>query len=688
MTRTINTVNLGADMINNVKMISDDQLAPLLRQSGVSLTAVELRELVRGVAAAPVALDPDAWMCLIAPTIIETSKRLLRTLLQEASESGGDDRAAADRLAALRGELERRGLDGLIVPHADEHQGEYMPARAKRLSWLTGFTGSAGLAVILKDTSAVFVDGRYTLQVRDQVEEGLYIIRHLTEEPAGEWIAETLPEGARLGYDPWLHTKRDVEHWRRACEKAGGTLVACNDNPIDIVWTNQPPPPVAPVVPHEIAFTGRTSADKRRDLAQTLAKGSLDAVVLTASESIAWLLNIRGGDVPRTPLPLSFAIVGADGGVDLFIDPRKLAPGLVKHLGDDVRPAPRDAFGPALDQLGQAGKAVGLDPDTSPSWAIDRARQAGAHIVHGDDPCLLPKARKNPVELNGTRAAHRRDGAALVRFLAWLDGEAPAGQLTEIEAAKKLESLRRENDHFRGLSFDTISGAGPNGAIVHYRVDLKTNRRLEPGGLYLVDSGGQYLDGTTDVTRTIPIGAPSDEMRRRFTLVLKGHIALAAAHFPRGTTGSQLDTLARRHLWAAGLDYDHGTGHGVGSYLGVHEGPHRISKAPNRVPLDVGMIVSNEPGYYKTGEYGIRIENLITVIAATAPDGADKDMLGFEALTHAPIDLRLVEATMLTADEINWLDGYHGAVRDLLLPLIDTDTARWLTQATRLVDTK
>ena len=682
-------------MTGKAKKTSDAQLEPLLRQSGSSLTAAELRELARGVAAAPAALDPDAWMCLVAPAMDEASKARLRDLLEEVSESGGDDRVPAARLAALREELERRGLDGLIVPHADEHQGEYMPARAKRLAWLTGFSGSAGLAVVLKDAAAVFVDGRYTLQVRDQVDESLYVIRHLTEEPATGWIAETLPRGARLGYDPWLHTMRDVERWRGACEKAGGTLVACEDslpvasgdNPIDIVWTDQPPPPVAPVVPHAIEFTGRTSADKRRDLAQALAKDALDAVVLTASESIAWLLNIRGGDVPRTPLPLSFAIVGADGGVDLFIDPRKLAPGLAEHLGDDVRPAPRDAFGPALDRLGEAGKAVGLDPDTSPSWAIDRARRAGVRIVHGADPCLLPKARKNPVELNGTRAAHRRDGAALARFLAWLDGEAPAGRLTEIEAADKLESLRRENDHFRGLSFDTISGAGPNGAIVHYRVGPKTNRRLEPGSLYLVDSGGQYLDGTTDVTRTIPMGDPSAEIRRRFTLVLKGHIALAVARFPTGTTGSQLDTLARRHLWAAGLDYDHGTGHGVGSYLGVHEGPQRISKAPNRVPLDVGMIVSNEPGYYKTGEYGIRIENLVTVVAAAAPDGADKDLLGFETLTHAPIDLRLVEAAILSADEIAWLDGYHGAVRDLIAPLVDADTARWLAQATRPVAT-
>ncbi len=674
-------------MTGKAKSSSDAPLESLLRQSGASLSVAELRELVLGVAAAPSALDPDAWMCLVAPTIDEASKVRLRALLDEVSESGGDDRAPAARLTALRGELEKSGLDGLIVPHADEHQGEYMPARAKRLAWLTGFTGSAGLAAVLKDSAAIFVDGRYTLQVRDQVDENHYVIRHLTEEPATGWITETLPKGARLGYDPWLHTKREVKRWRGACEKAGATLAACEENPIDAVWTDQPPPPVAPVVPHAIEFTGRTSADKRGDLAQALAKGGLDAVVLTASESIAWLLNIRGADVPRTPLPLSFAILNADASVDLFIDPRKMAPGLAEHLGGDVRPAPRDAFGPALDRLGGAGKAVSLDPDTSPSWALDRASGSGARIVHGADPCLLPKARKNPVELDGTRAAHRRDGAALVRFLAWLDREAPAGRLTEFEAAEKLEILRRENDHFRGLSFDTISGAGPNGAIVHYRVGPKTNRRLEPGSLYLVDSGGQYLDGTTDVTRTIPIGTPSAEMRRRFTLVLKGHIALAVARFPKGTTGSQLDTLARRHLWAEGLDYDHGTGHGVGSYLGVHEGPHRISKAPNRVAFEAGMIVSNEPGYYKTGEYGIRIENLVTVVAVAAPEGADKDLLGFEILTLAPIDLRLVDGAMLSADEITWLDEYHGTVRDALLLHVDVDTARWLAQATRLVET-
>ena len=695
---------LSAVMTSTSKNTSDARLESLLRQSESSMTVVQVRELVRCVAAAPAAVDPDAWMCLVAPGVDEALRKQLRALHKKASKTGGGDGPTpAARLGALRQELEKRGLDGLVVPRADEHQGEYTPARAKRLAWLTGFTGSAGLAVVLKDTAAVFVDGRYTLQVREQVDESLYVIRHLTEEPATGWIAETLPEGARLGYDPWLHTKRDVDRLRKACEKAGGSLVASSDNlpvasgdnlpaasgdnPIDAVWTDQPPPPVAPVVPHAIEFAGRSSADKRRDLAQDLAKGALDAVVLTASESIAWLLNIRGGDVPRTPLPLSFAIVGADGSVDLFIDPRKLAPGLAEHLGDDVRPAAPDAFGPALDRLGKAGKAVGLDPDTSPSWAIDRARQAGARIVHGADPCLEPKARKNPVELNGTRAAHRRDGAAMVRFLAWLDREAPAGRLTEIEAADKLESLRRENDHFRGLSFDTISGAGPNGAIVHYRVGPETNRRLEPGSLYLVDSGGQYLDGTTDVTRTIPVGDPSDEMRRRFTLVLKGHIALAVARFPKGTTGAQLDALARRPLWEAGLDYDHGTGHGVGSYLGVHEGPHRISKAPNRVALEAGMIVSNEPGYYKTGAYGIRIENLITVVAAAAPDGADKDLLGFETLTHAPIDRRLVEAAILSADEIAWLDGYHDSVRDQLSPLVNADDASWLAQATQPVVT-
>ena len=520
-------------------------LEPLLRQSGASLSAAEARELVRGVAAAPVAVDPDAWMCLVAPTVDEALKARLRDLLKEATESGGGERAPAARLAALREEFQKRGLDGLIVPHADEHQGEYMPARAKRLAWLTGFSGSAGLAVVLKDAAAVFVDGRYTLQVRNQVDESLYVIRHLTEEPATGWIAETLPTGARLGYDPWLHTKRDVERWRSACEKAGATLVACEDNPIDAVWTDQPPPPVSPVVPHAIEFTGRDSADKRRDLAQVLAKGGLDAVVLTASESIAWLLNIRGGDVPRTPLPLSFAIVHADGGVDLFIDPRKLAPGVSEHLGNDVRPAPRDAFGPALDRLGKAGKAVGLDPDTSPSWAIDRASRAGARIVHGADPCLLPKARKNPVEMNGTRAAHRRDGAALVRFLAWLDGAAPAGRLTEIEAADKAPIPAPRERPFPGPEFRYHLGRRPQRR--HRPLPGRPQDQPAPGtGVSLSGRFRRPVPGRHD--RRHP-HHPHGRAERRDAAEL--HLGAQGAHRPGdGALSHRHDRLATRHLGA------------------------------------------------------------------------------------------------------------------------------------------
>ena len=433
-------------------------------------------------------------------------------------------------------------------------------------------------------------------------------------------------------------------------------------------------------MPHELRFAGRAAADKRRALADKLAADGVDAVVLTAPDSIAWLLNIRGGDVPRTPLPLGFAILHRDAAVELFIDRRKLVPGLEGHLGNGVAVNPPDAFGAALDRLGAAKRRVLADPSGAAAWVFDRLAAAGAEAVRGDDPCALPKACKNPVELAGARAAHRRDGAAVTRFLAWL-GPAADGGLTEIAAAERLAVLRRGNELFRDFSFDSISGAGPNGAIVHYRVTPRTDRRLESGQLYLIDSGAQYLDGTTDITRTVAIGTPTAEMRDRFTRVLKGHIALATARFPKGTTGSQLDTLARTALWQAGLDYDHGTGHGVGSYLGVHEGPHRIAKVPNRVPLEVGMIVSNEPGYYKPGAYGIRIENLVTVVPAEV-EGAERPMLGFDTLTLAPIDRNLVEPALMTADEIAWLDSYHARVRETLTPLLDAGTAEWLAAAT------
>jgi Xaa-Pro aminopeptidase len=550
------------------------------------------------------------------------------------------------------------------------------------LAWLTGFTGSAGLAVVLAERAAVFVDGRYTLQAASQVDAGLYALRHISEQPATDWIAESLGRGAVLGYDPWLHTPGEIERYRAAAERAGAALCPLADNPIDAVWIGRPAAPLAPVVPHALSFAGRSAADKRRDVAAALAREAVDAAILTAPDAIAWLLNIRGGDVPHTPLPLSFALAHRDGTVDLFIDRMKLVPGLTEHLGPEVRIAAPEALGPALDHLGAAGKTVSADPAAAASWVFDRLGAAGARIRRAADPCQLPKACKNPIELEGARASHRRDGAALTRFLAWLAAAAPEGGLTEIAVSDRLEAFRRGGEHFRDLSFPTISGAGANGAIVHYHATAASERRLEPGTLYLVDSGAQYLDGTTDVTRTVAIGSPSAEMRDRFTRVLKGHIALALCRFPKGTTGSQLDALARRPLWDAGLDYDHGTGHGVGSYLGVHEGPQRISKLPSTQPLLEGMIVSNEPGYYKTGAYGIRIENLV-VVTELAAEGAERPLMGFETLTLAPIDLALVEPALMDRGEIAWLDGYHARVRAELGPLVDPATAAWLAAATR-----
>ena len=605
------------------------------------------------------------------------------------NKSGDDDGGLYDgldggptdpaRLGALRDELKRRDLDGFIQPRSDEHQGEYVARKSERLAWLTGFTGSAGLAVVLADKAAVFADGRYTLQVEKEVDGGLFEHCHLTDKPPADWIATNLAPGARLGFDPWLLTPVQTARFQAACKKAGGELAACDGNPVDAVWTGQPAAPLSPVVAHDAAFAGDSSNDKRRRIADGLKADKAGAVVLTAPDSIAWLLNVRGGDVPFTPLALSFAILYADASTELFIDGRKLAPGTADHLGGDVKTLEPDAFGPALDRLGKDAKTVRVSADTAPLWVFDRLEKAGAVIDRGDDPCQLPKAIKTTVQIDGIRTAHRRDGASLTRFLAWLDGEAAKGSLMESTCAEKLESLRRGNDHFQGLSFPTISSAGANGAIVHYRVSEETDAPLRPKSLYLVDSGAQYLDGTTDVTRTIAIGEPTDEMRHNFTLVLKGHIALATARFPEGTTGSQLDTLARLPLWRAGLDYDHGTGHGVGHFLGVHEGPQRISKRPNRVALVPGMVVSNEPGYYKAGAYGIRIENLVTVIQVESD--AEKPLLGFETLTLTPIDRALVVADMLDGAEVAWLDAYHARVLDEITPLVDEATAEWLAEA-------
>jgi len=662
-------------------MVQDMALEGLLKAARSRLQPGDLPALLAGVSAAPEGLDPDAWMALVAPEVGPELKARLRPLYQAARQGGPAPASTADRLQALRAELARRGLAGFVVPRSDEHQGEYVPPRAERLAWITGFGGSAGLAVILADKAAIFVDGRYTLQVRQQVDGKLYAYRHLIEEPADAWIAENLPKGGKLGFDPWLHTPDQVEPLKRAVAKAGGELVALADNPLDAVWQDQPPAPISPVRPHDNAYTGKDSAAKRQEIAAKLALLPADAAVLTGPDSIAWLLNLRGADVPRTPLPLSFAILHADGRVDLFIEPRKLVPGIEAHLGNAVAVRPPDALGDALDALGKSKARVLADPSSAAAWIFDRLVSTGAEILRGPDPCALPKACKNAVEIDGARAAHLRDGAAVTRFLCWLAEEAPKGKLTELDAAAKLAEFRRANDLIRDFSFDTISAAGPNAAIPHYHPSPESNRPIERDRIYLVDSGAQYLDGTTDITRTVVVGKPTAEMRDRFTRVLKGHIALGSAHFPKGTTGSQLDALARAALWAVGLDYDHGTGHGVGSYLGVHEGPQRISKVPNRVALEPGMIVSNEPGYYKSGDYGIRIENLVAVTEVKV-EGAERPMLGFENLTLAPIDRALIEPSLLTPEERAWVDTYHARVRKALTPLLDATTAAWLKEAT------
>ena len=606
--------------------------------------------------------------------------------IRELPQTEAADHAA--RLASLRAELGRRGLAGFVVPRADEHQGEYVAPRAERLAWLTGFTGSAGTAVVLADKAAVFVDGRYTLQAREQVDTSLFAPQHLTETPPAEWIAANLGKGRRLGFDPWLHTGNGAKSLTAACERAGGEIAACPDNPLDAVWLDQPEPPRAPAAVHETRFAGRDPADKRARIGSAIAKAGAEVAVLTAPDSINWLLNIRGGDIPFTPVALCFALVHADGRVELFIEPQKLDQTVHAHLGGQVAVRAPDELDDALDALGKAGARVLIDPQSAAAYLFSRLRAAGARIVTGADPCALPKACKNEIELRGAFSAHMRDGAALTRFLAWIAREAPKGGLDEIAAAARLESFRRENALFQGLSFPTISGAGPNGAVVHYHASEKTKRSIAPGEMYLVDSGAQYLDGTTDVTRAVFVASGAHaqagaEQRDRFTRVLKGHIAIATAKFPVGTTGAQLDALARRALWDIGLDYDHGTGHGVGSYLGVHEGPQRIAKIGSDVALNPGMIVSNEPGYYKTGAYGIRIENLVTVIALHNVAGAECDLLGFETLTLAPIDRALIEPALMTEAEIAWLDGYHARVRETLSPIVDDETAAWLKDATR-----
>jgi Xaa-Pro aminopeptidase len=598
---------------------------------------------------------------------------------QTFAELGGPAHGAY-RVAALRAELAARGLTGFVVPRADEHQNEYVPPGAERLMWLTGFSGSAGLAIVLAGKAALFVDGRYTLQAPAQVDGSVFTVEHVVNAPPSAWIEANLGAGGRLGYDPWLHTPEAVERLAKACRAGGGELVAVESNPIDAIWIDRPGPPLAPIHAHPERLAGERALAKLKRVGAAL-KGD-DGLLVSDAHAIAWLFNIRGGDVAHTPLPLAFAYAPRDGRPTLFVEAQKLTDAVGARLARFADVAPPETLVEFITARGAAGGRVVFDAATAPVRLVQALEAAGGKAIVKADPIARMKAVKNAVELAGTRAAHLRDGAALSRFLAWFDAEAPKGGLSEIDAAAALETFRRDTGALKDVSFPTIAAAGPHAAIAHYRVSDASNLKIGRG-LFLIDSGGQYEDGTTDITRTISVGRPSAELRDRFTRVLKGHIAIARAIFPNGTTGGQLDTLAREALWRAGLDFDHGTGHGVGVYLSVHEGPQRLSKTDSTV-LEPGMILSNEPGHYAAGRFGIRIENLVVVREAKIA-GADRPTFGFETISFAPIDLRLVEKKLMSRDEIAWLDAYHAETRAKLSPLVDPPTRQWLRAATRRI---
>jgi Xaa-Pro aminopeptidase len=586
-------------------------------------------------------------------------------------------------LPLLRKELGNMGLDGFYVPHDDEYQNEYLPDANERLAWVSGFTGSFGSAFVFTDKAVIFADGRYTIQAADQTDPDLWERQAIPEPGAFGWLAKQKLAGKTVGYDPRLMSPNDVALLQAAAKKSGAALVAVDANPIDTAWTDRPPQPMAEVAPYHVKYAGVAHDEKRAEIGKALEEDGIDAAVLTSPASLAWAFNIRGGDVMCTPLPLGRAILHKDGTADLFLDEAKVSPKLRKHLGNTVTVRPLSEIDEGLGEL--SGKTVSLDPDLASAWFFDTVEAAGGKIVRQRDPVALPRACKNDAEIKGTTAAHIRDGVAVTRFLHWLDTEGQSGKVTEIEAAIRLENFRDEYDSLKDLSFPSISGAVEHGALPHYTVSEASNRTLERGSLYLIDSGGQYPDGTTDVTRTVPIGEPTADMIRHYTLVLKGHISLATVRFPEGTTGTHLDTLARHALWQAGLDYQHGTGHGVGVYLGVHEGPHRIAKAWNAVPLMPGMIVSNEPGYYREGQYGIRIENLQYVTPAAPIEGGEIDMLGFENLTFAPLSRDLIDVKLLTKEERKYVNDYHKQVWKLLNRKLPDDVKAWLKEATKRI---
>ena len=586
-------------------------------------------------------------------------------------------RKGAERIEALRAVLRETALDGFVVPRADEHQSEYVPADAERLTWLTGFTGSAGTAVILMESAALIVDGRYTLQAPEQVDTRVVTVVPLSESTPEAWIADNLKRDQVLGYDPWLHTPDGVARLERAAVKAGGSVRAV-PNLVDAVWAGRPKPPAGAVVRHPEAFAGETVAAKLTRIREALAEGGCDALVISDPHNLAWAFNLRGSDVGHTPLALGYAILPREGRARLFLSSPKVDPALRAALAPVAEILTRADLDDGLGSF--SGVRVRVDAATGAVALKEKIEAAGGTADIGKDPITAMKAVKNVAEIEGAREAHTRDGASVVRFLAWLDGAAAAGGLSEIAAVEALEDIRAAGGDLRDVSFPTISGSGPNGAIVHYRVTRTSDRVLRPGELFLIDSGAQYPDGTTDITRTVAVGDPTDEMRDRFTRVLMGHIAIARAVFPKDTTGAQIDAFARAPLWQAGLDFDHGTGHGVGSFLSVHEGPQRIAKT-GAVALEPGMILSNEPGYYARGAYGIRIENLILVEHRAIP-GGERPMLGFETLTLAPYDRRLIRPDLLAPEERAWIDAYHARVRDTLAPLVDAETRVWLDRAT------
>ena len=600
-----------------------------------------------------------------------------------------EDKASADtgaeRVKLLRKSFDDLGIDGFLIPRSDRFQGEYVPDSEARLAWLTGFTGSAGIALVLRDEALVFVDGRYKTQVRQQVDTSVFTPQDLIRTPPGKWLEDHAAKGLRIGIDPWLHTVTEIRTLEKAAAGAGAGIVRLDANPIDRIWPDRPAEPKGTIAVQPEAFAGRSAKEKLQTVYAALKEADADCCLVTDPSSVAWIFNIRGNDVPHTPHPLAFSIVGP-GGNRLFVEAGQLERQAHEHLAglcEIEDPATLEA---TLGDLAASHSAVMLDPALAPCRLADLIAGQGGRLVEKPDPARLPRAQKNPAELKGSKAAHMRDGAAMVSFLCWLDAQQP-GSVDEIAAVKALEQARRSTGErlqmpLRDISFETISGAGPNGAIIHYRVTNRTCRDLEDGELYLVDSGGQYQDGTTDITRTVPIGTVSGEEKRFFTLVLKGMIALTLMRFPEGTRGVDLDVIARSALWKAGADYAHGTGHGVGSYLSVHEGPQGISKRGLQ-ELKPGMILSNEPGYYREGAFGIRIENLVYVSEPQAVDGGDMPMLGFETLTLCPIDRRLVVAELLSPEERAWLNAYHRTVCDSLTPLLeDSADKEWLAAMT------